>query len=276
MAAIARRDRLSPEGARRVATDTLRLAQARLREIESTDPRVDATARLGWARLENLVRAHSARTWLREGFEPRHSPEDIPRKLVAANLDSPKYFHPRIHGLCNVMVVPNEDPGDGSRIPLAPTTNEWRTRAHAVLERVETRLRRWLPDASREPDCKLVKRLVALHEGTYDDSRLRLRVESGVLDVCRADRWDEGFVTALCGPATTAGWYGPFQTRFGLHLVAVLYVKPDTMPDADERDQRVRQRMLDAWRRSTLDAWLARERREHVRLLDEPTPPSEE
>lgn len=271
---IASRDGVDLATARARAEDTLRLARARVRELERDDVELGPLAELSPTQVDNLARTQLARTWLSEGFEPTHQSQDIPRDLVAQNLESPKYFHPRVHVVCNVMIVSSERDTKG-RIVEAPDDPAWRDRARHVLRPITSRLHAWLPDPATERSCKLLKQLVGEHERIYDDGRLTLRIESGVMDVCRRDRWDEGFVDALCEPADSPGWYGPFDTRYGVHMVAVLSIKPETLPAAEERESILRDAMLNAWRTQMLDELLARDRAAKVRVLADPVADSD-
>ena len=272
---IADRNQIDSDAARVLAEDTLRLARSRLRSLSTQ--RWDAashTGELSPPHIDNLTRTRAARLWLSEYFESEFGSDDIPEAIVSENIRSPKYFHKRLHALCNVMMVSSERDDDGRPIS-APTSSAWRTLAKDSLLAITTRLRRWLPDPSTERTCKLLKRLVGRHEGTYAAGELTLRIESGVMDVCRRDIWDAGFVDALCQPADTPGWYGPFDTRFGVHMVAVLEVKPERLPNDDERRRFVREAMLEAWRAQKLEKLLSRSRQADVRMIDSPNPSSD-
>lgn len=263
---IARRDDLSQAAARERAEDIVRLARMRRRVLTARSTGDRAVGGLDRVRAVHLTRAALARLWLTDVFEPSHLGEHMPAQRVAANLERPVYFHERLHVLCNLIVVPSKQDAKGRHVE-APDAPRWHAQAKRFLEPIARRIQRHLPDPSVERDCGVLQQLVQLEDRQSDDGQLTLRLETGLMSVCREDLWDPRFVAALCDPAQGPGWFGPFSTGFGVHLVAVLAIKPENRPDKQEREAFLRATLLDDWRAQALQHELDALRRTTVHIL---------
>jgi hypothetical protein len=262
---VAEREGTDAERARRIALDRLRLAVAREQAVAQADPEAIP---LDEARVRHLQRTALARLWLEEGFEPAHGPDAIPTAVLDENLDNRRWFHPQVHRLCQAIAVPAEKGADGRNV-VAPDDPQWRARARAFLEPVRERLAWYLPDPSTERDCELFGRVARMSLPPERDPSLELRVEGGGFPVCARELWDPGFVDALCGKADAPGMVPPFETAYGVHLVAVLGIEPAREPDRAARREYVREQMFPAWRAAAFQDYLAQVReRRTVRLAD--------
>lgn len=216
------------------------------------------------AREAHLLRTARARVWLTQVFEPSHGVDDIPQDVVQRADPVTIPSHGAIQVVCNVVVGVSANAADaaqGQGPALAKDDPQWRERAERQAEAIGSRLRALLPDPSTESDCEVIDRTLRLGLGASADDELSVRVESGGFESCREDSWDPGWVEAIC-PVTTPRWVGPFWTRFGVHVVAVIKVVEADEYDPSQRDRRVRESILTGWRSNTLGERLARLRRE--------------
>lgn len=244
---VADREGISEEAARRQAEDEWRLARAYLEDHGGAPPST--------ARREHLERSALARLWLREDFERRYDLASIPAEAVAEALADPHVMHPRVHVVCQAIVSPLPD--DDGTPRAAPDDPGWRAAAEAEAEALADRLRRYLRHPELEKDCSQLQRVIGLSpDPTRDD--MRIHEEAGVFETCREDRWDEGFVAALC-TRDDPGVVGPFWTRYGAHVAVVIDVEEDNRPDGEAaQDRAAREVLLPSWRTSQYPEYIAR------------------
>jgi hypothetical protein len=249
---IAERDELDEDAAKEKALETLRLAvayeQARKEEsaeFELIDP----------ARETHLLRSARARLWLEEDFEPKHTPADIPADVIAANMNKRGVFHPEIYAICNAIVMPAEMDDENGRHALPPDDPQWWARAEEYMKPIEAALRQYIPDPGQEPNCKFFGKVARLAAPESDD--LYLKIEQGGFAACKKDRWDPGFVDALCGQKET-GWIDGFRTQFGVHFVALLKIDPANEPDDEGKKAYLRERMHAPWQQEAFGEYMER------------------
>jgi hypothetical protein len=256
--AIVAREAVDREEARRRAAATARLAN---RAEQAHAARAQAEEPLLAAPLARLLRRNAlAQLWLREVFEPRHRPDDVP-------LDSPEAARarassdvqrPELHLYCQFIAIPDPAPKDPS--VRADADPEFVARATAALEPVARMMQGALPPDDPDP-CELLRtwgRLVESPEG------LQIRLEPGAIDLdacaeppgtsggCVRPMFAEEFTAQLRG-RTEPGWIAPFPSRFGVHLVFFAKVLPALAPEGSELDAAIREAAHAPWRRRALE-----------------------
>lgn len=261
---LARRHDISPEAARELAVSRLRLAAAaRARNREANDRTDEKVEAIDPERAALLRKTALARLALEEDFEAKHGPAAIPDDLIDANLERSVDFHPKVHFVCQVLVVPNETPPEGQALVFAPEDEAWWDGAEAFLGPLHDRMERYVPDPGAEPDCKRFLAITRAFPKLSEDEAYAFRGEGAVFEACARDQLDPGFVDALCevdGP----GWHGPFRTAYGLHYAAVLKVADEFLPETDERRSYLRESMLDTWRAQKYPEYIERLRSERT------------
>lgn len=258
---LARHEDIGEAAARRRAVLTLQLAAAHEAAVAE-----GLAAPIDPARRRHLVRNAKARLFLEQVYTAEHGPDAVPDNVVARELASPRHFHPRLHFVCQVIVMAPQPPG-GDPV-LAPEDEQWRARARTELDDLARDMKRYLPDPGAETDCEYFMQLTRFMNGKPADD-LFVRAEFAAMDVCRDDRWDPGFVSALC-PREETGWIEPFWTQYGVHLVALVDVKPDNQIEESAREAALRDKLVPGWRRAHFGETMSRLRQEHtVRLHPE-------
>lgn len=239
---------ISEQEAREMAVFRLRLARAAEKRTAEANASTDEdVASIDPERAELLRKTALARLTLEQDFEAKHGPEAIPENLVEANMERSIDFHPKVHFVCQVLVVPNEEPPEGQALVFAPEDEAWWEGAQGFLGPLYERMERYVPDPGAEPDCKRFLSITRALPKLSPDEAYSFRGEGAVFETCARDRLDPGFVDALC-EVDDPGWYGPFRTAYGLHYAAVLRVEDEFLPEPAARRSYLRDSMLDAWR----------------------------
>ena len=251
---LAERDAVDESQAREHALETLRLAAAYREALEGGSAEA---VLIEPGRERQLRRSALARLWLEEDFEPKHGLEDIPDELIEQNMGLRSAFHPEVHQLCQVIVQPAEKDPETGRRKLAPDDDAWWADAGAYLEPIEGRLKRYIPDPGTEPGCEFFGK-VARRGDDEQDEDMFLKIEQGGYAVCQRESWDEGFSDALCGKAPEPMWVGPFRTRFGLHLAAVVHISPENLPDDAGKRAYLREKMHPTWQKQAFGEYMER------------------
>jgi len=262
------REGIGEEAALASALDTLRLAAARREELGEA-------AELDPVRDANLRASALVRAYLRDVFEPEHGPAKMSDKFLAQNIVPPqraaRHFHPRLHALCQVIVIPKQSKEKDAKPVLAPKDDEqWWTDAHGLLDPIVHRMRQWEPDFAGEKQCSLVFTAASLGRMESEDGELLIKTEGGMFEVDRKDLWSDVWVDALLA-AKPKSFVGPFRTEFGIHFVYVLDIMQDTLvvPHNSEEDVRIPAES-EAFREIGLDEWRAVEAfPNHIRDLRE-------
>jgi hypothetical protein len=290
------RDGLDELQAEARALWTLRLVAARRAELAAREQPPTYPDELDPVRREQLERAALVRLWLDEIFEPAHEGEDIPDRVIEANLADPsvrrRLFHPELYFVCQALLVPAaksdnrnvEPPSEGE------AAQQWRTAALQAFAPFVDRTMSLAPDLLASDDCSLLGRLVEASERTFqimqimgetEAGAVTLRFETFVFAPSEAESFDPGWVAEVTAGAGRAGGraiIGPFATRFGLHLVVVGKIEPARLPDGSlppaeleaARKQALRLEIEEAWRADQLQQTLAETRdRRVVRLSPE-------
>jgi hypothetical protein len=255
---VAERDGISQEKARRYVEDTLLFVAARR---EQTPAEQDDA--LSQSRLEHLRRQTKAWLWLKRVFEPAHQPKDIPDdapELVRARTN-PKLVHPRLHRLCQIVAVPNDD--DPERRNATAKSRAWLAATRSLFDRVADRFTKMIHASDPDP-CTLMKRLLGF--ATTETDTVELRFESGAfhLDACARTREDGSCAeprwatewTERVAQGTSAGFLPVFATRFGLHLVFLVEVLPERTLADPQTDAFLRDEVSSLWRRNRFEARL--------------------
>lgn len=256
--AVAERDGLDADAAKATAIDTIRLQAARKEELG------DRGAELAPERAAHLHDSALARTYLRTVFEPEHGPAQVSDGFLRANLTNPqragRWFHPKLHALCQVIVMPKQSDEKDAKPVLAPEDDEaWWTEARAMMTRLSTRLRAYEKDFAGEENCTLIQTTVGSGKQANESGEIMVKTEAGMFHVARPNTWSKRWVENMT-TATAGAWVGPFETEFGLHFVFVLKIMEDTAVspfDADEEERIAKQR--EAFREVGLDQWRATE-----------------
>lgn len=251
---LAERDSIDEEQARERALETLRLAAAYRETLEAGSAEA---VLIEPGRERQLRRSARARLWLEEDFEPKHEPKDLPGEIIEQNIGLRSVFHPEVHQLCQVIIQPAEKDPDTGRPRQAPDDEVWWEAASRYLEPIQQRLERYIPDPSTEPGCEFFGK-VARRADDEKNEALALKIEQGGYAVCEREFWDEGFSDALCGKAPEPMWVGPFRTRFGLHLVAVVHISPENLPDDEGKRAYLREKMHPNWQKQAFGEYMER------------------
>lgn len=219
------RDGLESAAAEERAIETLRLVAARQDELGDA-------ARLDPVRDSHLRNAALARAYLRDIFEPANDASHMSEDFIMLNLGiaqrAARYFHPKLHKLCQIIVIPKQPTEKGAERAFPPEGDaQWYRDAHALLAPIEARLRAWGEDFAGEPDCKLFRLAVSLGQMASEDGEIVVQREGGMFEIGRSDLWDPRWIAPLL-EVDEPGWVGPFETKFGVHFVRVLEILPDT------------------------------------------------
>jgi hypothetical protein len=272
---VAARDGVDLEEARQRVADVLRLVAAARARQDGVDDPIDLVSP---HRVRHLERAARARLWLETDFEARHRPSDIPADdpRLQAMRTSPKFIHPVVHMVCQLIAMPPVDLERSDAEALAEDP-AWRKRAQAVFEPVADRMRRHLPEGDADL-CKLMQQWVHL-EKPGDD--VRFRVESGGFDLeacaqvgengeCKtpafSPRWTEPV-----SRAQGAGFLPPFFTEFGLHLVYVIDILPARSLDDPDTDTFLRETAHAGWQQEAFATYVQRLREKRTVRLAPPS-----
>lgn len=270
---LAQRHDISPEAARELAVSRLRLAAAARARNRAANAVTDEQIRAIDPERESLLRkAALARLTLEEDFEAKHGPSAMPDELIDANLERSIDFHPKIHFVCQVLVVPNETPPEDQPLVFAPEDEAWWDGAQAFLGPLYETMERYVSDPGAEPDCERFLSVTRALPKLSPDETYAFRGEGAVFETCARDRLDPGFVDALC-EVDKPGWHGPFRTAYGLHYAAVLRVEDEFLPETSERRSYLRQSMLDAWRAQKYPEYIERLRSERTVRIAGPGAP---
>lgn len=252
VAHVAARDELDEAAARAKVAETLRLVAMRREQLGDA-------AELQPARESHIRGAALVRAYLKSVFEPAHGADVIDDDYVAPWFDDPtglaRFYHPQLHYVCQIIVVPGQEEGATSTT-LAPDSDAWRAGAQAFAEPIFRRFREREIDLAQEEECVLFNTMFSREVQASPDGAYMARFEQGVFDIALPDRWVAEWVDALEQHGTT-GFVPTFTTKYGLHLVMVLKIMPDTRvepPDGTDAEKRavneaaLRQRLLNGWR----------------------------
>lgn len=285
VADIAAREGISEAEARERALTTLRLVAARRAEqaakpSEDRNPDLDD---LPDTDRERLQRVAMVRLWLEEHFEPEHRAADIPQRVIDENMADVRVFrrmfHPEVWAICQAILVPTGEDADG--LYMVPGTQEgdldpakaaaWYAAASDAFAPAVDRVRR-LHDASEAHRCELLGRAIGYsrHDFETDAGPVRLRFEQFGFAPSDADRLDAEWVRAVVDGG--GGLVGPFETQFGLHVVAVQRIEPSNLPDGElpekqlraAREAQMRDAVAERWRASEFQRELEKMRERRV------------
>ncbi|MCA9680947.1 MAG: hypothetical protein KC457_02030 [Myxococcales bacterium] len=280
---LAAREGVDAEAAREQALDVLRLVAARRDELATRATPPTHPDDLDPQRRAALERATLARLWLDEVFEPSHGADDIPARVLNANMADPRVsrrlFHPDVWFVCQALVMPAGKAADGQPTPVpgAPVDDEvpadleqaarWYAEAEDAFAPFVARVQRLEPELLGG-DCALLGRLVGASERALGDAEsplgvMALRYESFAFAPSTVQGFDPAWleqVATLDGP----GLVGPFPTNFGLHLVLVSKIEPANLADASlpeaeltaAREAQLRHELELSWRGQELMASL--------------------
>lgn len=279
---LAERDGLDPAVARARALDTLRLVAAG-REAAAEAPG-EAKPELSHARATQLKRSARARLWLKTEFEPRHRPEDIPEDdpLLARARGTSAWVHPRVHRVCQVIVMPPADL-QGEAAEAMAEDPAWLEGAMAIAERVHHRAQRHVPLAD-DGACGLLGRMAEL-SGQPADARYRLRFEDEVgfdLEACAEHGRDGTCVrhtlveewSAVIGELRPPSLPAPFPTRFGVHVALLRGIEPARPPGDPATEAFLRQQIHRRWQTDAFARELERlTGKRTVRIASDEAPP---
>ncbi len=288
---LAAREGIDEASARERALDTLRLVAARRAELAEHPEPPEHPDGLAPARRRQLERAALVRLWLSDVFEPAHEADDIPARVIEANMTDPRvsqrFFHPQVWVVCQALVVPAAK--EGGRHVLPPSEGEpaerWRSGAEQAFAPFVARAKRLEDELLAAGDCSLLGRLVqsseqalALdgpsHRSAGEDAppelpesgpsgpelpesdRMTLRFEqfgfAPDVEGTLDPTWVER-VRALGG----TGLVGPFATRFGIHLVLVVKIEPASLADGSHPPDELARRREAFLREQIRDQWRA-------------------
>lgn len=237
------------------AADTLRLYFA-YQEHNHNDPQLTD-------RETFLTTQAAVRLWIKEIFEPQTDDNKIPEKEVAAALTKVATqnhpFGPKLHGLCQVIVVP-ADPQPATDARQIPG---FEASARAVIADMDKNLRRALPELRNSERCERFDALTELISATRPNN-IKLKREAMRIDLS-SERWDKDFV-AQVSPFDEPTLIPAFMTKFGLHLVYLAKIFPAHLPaDAKgelsarttaQRDRAMRALMSERWRSNQMQSLL--------------------
>lgn len=244
-----------------LAADTLRLYFAYQEEVRAAGEDQDLIAFL---KTQGAVRV-----WLRDRFEPETAATKIPNKRVNAALEKvasqPRPFGPKLHGLCQVIVVPAsaEPDTDARQIP------GFEASARQVIADMDKNLNLALPDLKNSERCELFDQLTELIAAKRPPE-LKLKREALRLDLS-STQWDQDFVAQIA-PQNSPTMLPPFMTKFGLHLVYLAKIFPANHPETKaQREQQIRALMEPQWRSDQMEALLEKLRKSELIEWAKPT-----
>lgn len=265
--AVAERDGVDAETARARVIDSMRLAATRREELGEG-------AELDPARSAHVREAALARVYLRDVFEAENGPEQVSDGFLSQHLAleqrAARFYHPKLHKLCQVLVRPKQSDDPEADVVKAPEDDAWWAEAEAMMAPIERRLRAWEADLEGEPNCDLIDRAILANRIDSEDGEMIARLETGVFEVDRTDLWTKPWVEAL-REVDEPGFVGPFRTEFGVHLVYILAVMPDTRvaPKEASEGEKFAKRSAD-FRVKQVEQWRAAEGLpNHIRTLRE-------
>jgi hypothetical protein len=270
VAELAARGELDEARARAEVVATLQLVAAA--RAERSDP--DA-AELTDERSAQLRRTSLARLSLREEFEATHRVVDIPADdpMLAQARGQPRYVHPRLHDVCQLVVGPTDVGAEQVAVHTADLA--WRARAHALLADIDRHVRAVIP-ADDPKACELLTRDLVFERRSDDGIEVKYERARFDLDACAVELDSDGRCAEprfapewveLVRTGEVPGWRGPFWTRFGLHLALVQEVLPANLPGDDGFEQRLRESIHRDWQSAELLRWLAGLRTEYAAQL---------
>ncbi|MBL4684164.1 MAG: hypothetical protein JKY37_06220 [Nannocystaceae bacterium] len=233
---LATRDGVSEDVARAQAIETLQLAagsRAAHAQQQYSDPRPQIAA----TRRQHLLRAARARLWLDEDFASPRTPAAIPDDdpILGRALSSSSYVHPRVHRICQVVVIP-ADAKNMTEAELITRDPAWRARAMSVLSPLAARIQRYIP-ASDPEACGLIGRSMSVLRPETVDEDLLLRFESQLafdLTAC-AEVADDGrcvkpnfdpMWTERIGTLDPGTYSEVFAGSWGLHFASLVAIEP--------------------------------------------------
>lgn len=251
---IAARDGLPEHEARVEVREVLQLVA----DAETRDP---ARAELGEERRTHLRRSAWARLWAQRVFEPRHGPADIPAAEVDARRTEPRFTHPRLHRLCQVVAIPSENETERARDPA------WRASARTRMDSVVRHFSPFLP-ASEGSTCEVLQELLQLEP--RDENGVRLKYEAGGFDLdacaeqaadgtCTTPRWDAAWLLAV-REAAVGSFLPPFESSFGVHWLYLDAILPARDGSDPTIEQEIRATLHPKWQREAFARQLARMR----------------
>lgn len=283
---IARREGIDEAEATARALDELRLVAARRAELDAREQPPEHPDDLDPARRTQLERAAMVNLWLDERFEPEHDAASIPKRVIDANMADPaltrRLFHPKLWFVCQALIVPAEKDDQGKLIE-PPGEGEqaeaWTATATEQMAPVLARVQRFESDLLSDGSCELFARIVGTSQHAFetDQGPLALRYERFAFAPSTADSFDPAWVERVSA-YTEPAIIPPFRTRFGLHLVIVGKIEPESLADGSQseaeleraRREHMRTEIEDAWRSESLQALLTKVReRRVVRLSPE-------
>lgn len=236
-----------------------------------------AAADLSEDRRRQLLRAARARRWAEDVFEPRHDPEDIPEDRVRSVQDDPRFDHPRLHRLCQLVAIPTRE--DPARREPPPDDPAWWARARIHLERVATRLAPYLA-AEGQDRCAWIPKLLRFEAQVQGD--VTIRYESGAFDLeacaeqdpageCTRPRWDPAWKAAV-ERGTAPGFLAPFESALGVHWVYLDAIMPAQSGSSEAGRANIRETLHPAWQREAFAHALVQLRSDAAVKLEEVAP----
>ncbi len=271
---IAARDGLSAADAREQALDTLRLVATHRAEVaERSGPSAGGLDDLPPQIRERIERAAMVRLWLAREFEPEHEAQDIPRRVIDANMKDPRVarrlFHPEVWAVCQALIVPAVEarapaamvPGTGEpgEALESPESERWYAAAELAFAPALTRVRR-VEDHLSDDDCQLFSKLIGLSERRFssDSGEFLLRYERFAFAPSDAQSFDQTWVAAVTrdGGRGEHAIVGPFRSQFGVHLVIVDRINAANLADGslppaalrEARELQIREEIEARWR----------------------------
>lgn len=240
-------------------------AHAKVREVlllvADAEARAPARTELTPERRTHLLRSAWARLWAQRVFEPRHRPDDIPREVIDPRRREPRYTHPRLHRLCQIVAIPPEDQPERAREAA------WQA---AAQERIDTVVRHFSPfvPAPEGSTCPRLPELLDLEP--REENGVRLKFEGGGFDLdacsveaddgtCTTPRWDAAWTRAVRA-ATPGTFIPPFASALGVHWVYLDAVLPARDGADPEIEQEIRAALHPKWQREAFARQLARMR----------------
>lgn len=258
---IADRDHITADAARQRAIETLQLAAAAKAE-HAAQSAAEPEPMVAAARRTQLLRAARARVWLDAIFLPSRGAADIPQDdpALARALASPRYVHPRVHRVCQLVLIP-AGLTDIEAARAITTDPQWQARAHAWMDPLAERLQRYVPVTDPHV-CRLAEEVVPKLRPALDDDTITLRLEpEGGFDLtacidaepgrppdapCETPQFDPAWTERIAQTAPGT-WTGVFQGGWGLHLAYVAAIEEPRSPDRPEDMAWIREQIHTAW-----------------------------
>jgi len=237
------------------ATATERVREV-LRLVEDARARHSPEAELSVERIDHLRRTALARLWLTTEFEPAYALGAIPKERVDALRSDPRFSHPALHRICQLVAVPSGD-HDPAALKAAATDPSWRDRAKRRIEAVVQRFSRYLPPKPGPSPCTVLPQL--LHLEPRDQDGVRIKLEAAGFDLaacaeeredgsCKTPKWDAAW-TQKVAAASPGHFIAPFETPFGWHWVYLDSIAPGSDPHDPAIETKIRASIQPAWRR---------------------------